>query len=104
MAIIDNAIRHQYRGVDVIVVNDNGESPTQGIRPDTVGEPRVLVFIVLIRNFGRERRGEDLLTEREALAPCHISEDRLFLLIYYIKLPIRPIRFQLSEFQVAHRE
>jgi len=52
---------------------------------DTVGEPRILVFIVLIRNFGQERRGEDPLTEREALAPYHISEDRLFLIIYYIK-------------------
>ena len=54
-------------------------------RPDTVGEPRILVFIVLIRNSGQERRGEDPLPEREALTSCHISEDRLFLRIYYIK-------------------
>ena len=52
---------------------------------DTVGEPRILVFIVLIRNSGQERRGEDPLPEREALTSCHISEDRLFLRIYYIK-------------------
>src|SRR2546426_7100908 len=31
-----------------------------------------------------QRRGEDPLTEREALAPCHISEGRLFLINYYI--------------------
>jgi hypothetical protein len=51
---------------------------------DTVGEPMALVFIVLIRDFGQERRDEDPLTEQEALAPCHISEGRLFLITYYI--------------------
>src|SRR6266481_9154710 len=59
--------------------------PARSKRSDTVGEPRILVFIVLIRNSGQERRGEDPLPEREALTSCHISEDRLFLRIYYIK-------------------
>jgi len=53
------------------------------IRSDTVGEPKSIVFIVLFRNFGQGRRGEDPLTERQDLAPCHVSENGLFPTIYY---------------------
>jgi len=81
--------RHFYNFFQQLLGETKGVySSTNGAeikRSDTVGEPRILVFIVLIRNSGQERRGEDPLPEREALTSCHISEDRLFLRIYYIK-------------------